>query len=1400
LKSRNLRKLFSSLLVLLLVFTMVRPMYGTVEAESDALGKGQLSFKTLHQMKAMIAQQKALSQNGPTLHSSLKNLSGEEEVSVIVQFSEPPVALVEGIQTVAGKPFTATMEKSTKQKVATQQLNFEKHLATKGVKAKLGFKYNYTFNGMALKVKASEVDNLLNIEGVTLVEPDIEVRALGEASKDGTITPAMNTSLPNLDVPAVWAKGFEGQNVKVAVLDTGIDYHHPEFEGVYRGGYNFINQTTAEGYSRTRAANDPYETSPLDRLNSQPEFDDIGNSFYTSHGTHVAGTIAAQGNNPHGIKGLAPKIELYAYRVLGAYGNGTISSVIAGIDKAAADNMDIMNLSLSGSSNSQTAADAIAINNATLSGTLAVVATGNAGPERGTIGDPSTAAFALSVGNATNPSDRYTSSVNVHVEGSEPATHQMNLMAWKFGESPETALTGEFDLVAVPNIGAVEDYAGLEVNGKVVLVSRGTIPFIDKIAAAKANGAAGIIIHNNTGETPSNISLGDSFSYIPTYDMNTTDGNILRVLLQDNPGKVTFSNFTKSTVAGDDINSSSSRGPSYPVFDIKPDVSAPGTNIMSTIPAYKKDNPEADYSESFDRFTGTSMATPHVAGIAALLKSMHPEWTPFDLKVAITNTAKQLDVTKYDVFTQGSGLVQPLKAVTAEALAYSLDTTTYGSQSYDNVKGTITFGNVATNATAVSMVTKDVLVKNLTGNPSDYNVSVQVTKAPTGDLAGANVTVDQSSFTLTDEQPLKVNLQVPAGVGAVGDELLGYVKITNGTTNLLLPFAANFAPLTGLKDFTVDSLHISPNGDGKFDHTTVRYEFHNEQHRTYLELWDAENQAGGYYEDGYVGYLANSSNTSTGPKTVEFNGSYTSWDPAVTEEPLAPDGVYSLDLTTLNATDTAVEVAEWIGPVYIKTTEPTIVANDATVEGTTYAYSGSVSDAYVDWKNLVEEVFGESYDVNDNLHGTYELLNPAGVLVDSQPITLEADGTFNLNLAGLLEGANTLKVSFDDEAGNHAEKEVTITSSTTVDPDPDVQHGQGLLLKGTEPMENITFSVHTTGENPVWYDFVTDEQGAFTYQLPDGDYMAVGVWESPTWYPLNKVFTIQNGLVNGTEPFVIDALDYQLPSADQWNIKGSLTNGANTLANLPFSVHTVDGSNWYDTRTDSKGNFVLQLPDNDYQLDGIWVGAIGKWYELNQLFTVKNGSLDGSAELTIDVKAAAANQNVKGTLTKGTQALSNVTFSFHTASGETWYDVQTDENGQFGIKLPDGSYTIDGVWNGAEGRWYVLNQTFTVAGTLQMDIDVTSGPGEELPNVAGVLTKGQIAVAHTVFSIEDQTGNWFDTVTDANGNFDFTLKDGTYTLHGIWVDSESKWYELNTVFTVKDGQLEDMTQLLVDLP
>ncbi|MER1990200.1 MAG: S8 family serine peptidase, partial [Solibacillus isronensis] len=1018
-KKFKFTRFFSSILAFVMVLSLLVP-FSNASAEESKPFKLDGQSESIIELKAAIAEQLSLSKDGPTLHESLQNISGNQEVAVIVHLSEKPVALEQGISQVKGKKFSNARANEVRSNVKAQQAKVKKELTAKQVQMTQGYTFDTVLNGFAATIKANDIPKLLSVEGITLIEPDATVYASEEITtksrkskkpseliKDGQLEAQMNTSISFLGIEKLWNEGIEGQGVKVAVLDTGIDADHPEFAGIYKGGKNFIPNSST--YTKPRADDDASETLPSERPAGTPEFNANGSSFYTSHGTHVAGTIAAIGANEFGIKGIAPKVDLYAYRVLGAYGSGATSGIVKAIETAVLEDMDVINLSLGGGANTETDAGSFAINNAMMAGTIGVVATGNSGPNRGTMGTPATARLGIAVGNTTNPETMYNGEVNITV-GDYNFTKQLPLMGTTFGKNLSTQLQGEFNLVAIPGNGEAKDFEGIDVEGKVALISRGNIAFVDKIANAKANGAVATIIHNFAGGTNapdiSGTFLGDSFDFLPTFDMSVTDGNAIRAALASGTGKVSFGKFASTTTTGDDVNSSSSRGPSTPNFDIKPDVTAPGTNIMSTIPMYKSDFPDAVYDEAYDRKTGTSMATPHIAGIAALVKQANPDWDAFDVKVALSNTAKVLDTAKYDVFSQGAGRVNAYAAAHPEILAYALDTAVLdgNGEIVENKKGTVTFGPQSLKDGNIS-VTKQVLVKDIKGNGGNYNVSVDVTKT----FGDAAVTVDQPSFTLAGEQMLNITLTASQAVAPSGSEILGFIHINGGSTEASLPFAADFssvAATTEIKDFSITETDLSFNGDGIKDSGVLSFTLTGDVTTNYIELWDIMNPEGGEYGDGYIGYLHAGTSLGKGSYTLNVGGQYKPWsdEPATT----IPDGLYTIDFTGLAATGV---VSDYVGPIVVKTTKPEITGSEA--EG---IVSGQVTDKYIDYNEELY-LYGLDYNLNDKLKASY-VATVNGEVQAPVAFELNQDGSFTFPVTA---ETNAVTVVITDAAGNVGE-------------------------------------------------------------------------------------------------------------------------------------------------------------------------------------------------------------------------------------------------------------------------------------------------------------------------------------------------------------------------------------------
>lgn len=511
--------------------------------------------------------------------------------------------------------------------------------------------YFHVFSGMSLNLPAKDLLQLSAIPGVKAVYPNVQYNVTGEPVKPGDFTPEMFNSAPFIGAEKVWNEmGFTGQGITVAVIDTGCDYTHPDLAhafGEYKG-WDFVDNDA-----------DPQETPP----GPEPEME-------TAHGTHVAGTIAANGL----IKGVAPNVSLLAYRVLGPGGTGYSTDVIAGIERAVLDGADVMNLSLGNSINDPDYATSLALDWAMAEGVVAVTSNGNSGPDNWTVGSPSASRRAISVGATELPRDHFLPSIFTSPGVDYPSFEIMGYT----DVNDVIALDGNQYEFVYAGLGGVEDFQGLDLTGKVALIMRGQYTFVDKAANAAAAGAVAAIIFNNA---PGDMGAVVGGQVIPTFKLTGNDGQKMYQELLRGNNMVTFNLIHLGYM--ETVADLSSRGPVVNTWMIKPDVCAPGVNITSTVPTH---NPEAPHG--YASYRGTSMASPHVAGAAALLKEAHPDWSVDDIKAALMNTAEAITNpytgALYPHNAQGAGSVRVDRAIAATTLV------TPGSYSFgffDKAKG-----------------------------------------------------------------------------------------------------------------------------------------------------------------------------------------------------------------------------------------------------------------------------------------------------------------------------------------------------------------------------------------------------------------------------------------------------------------------------------------------------------------------------------------------------------------------------------------------------------------------------------------------------------------------------------------------------------------------------------------
>ncbi|MBH0230588.1 S8 family serine peptidase [Halobacillus yeomjeoni] len=433
--------------------------------------------------------------------------------------------------------------------------------------------YDTIFNGVAIKGKVKELEKIARLDMVIQQYPVAVYQALYQKTEPFS-TDRLRQSL---------SSSYTGKGVKVGVIDTGIDYHHPDLAGNYRGGFDTVDFD-----------DDPMET--------------VGYGE-TLHGTHVAGVIAANGK----MKGIAPDAELYAYRALGPGGVGSSVQVIAAIEEAVEDGMDVINLSLGNDVNGPDWPTSHAVNKAIELGVTVVVAAGNSGPGAWTVGSPATSSEAITVGAYSFPEAIPT----LTFPGEKKVVALHTLMGSKTWD-----LTKKYPLIHV----GIGDEEIMDAKGKIVLFERGVIPFSEKALKAYRSGAAGVIIYNNEKGSFQGSLDGVNIP-IPVAAVSRSAGKWLveKGINENQWGE------TKFKEVEENVAPFSSRGPVTTTWDVKPDLLAPGVDIVSTVPG------------GYKALQGTSMAAPHVSGAVAVVKEAHPEWTPSQIKTAILSTADVLE-------------------------------------------------------------------------------------------------------------------------------------------------------------------------------------------------------------------------------------------------------------------------------------------------------------------------------------------------------------------------------------------------------------------------------------------------------------------------------------------------------------------------------------------------------------------------------------------------------------------------------------------------------------------------------------------------------------------------------------------------------------------------------------
>lgn len=545
---------------------------------------------------------------------------------------------------------------------------------------KIIYRYKLVLNGVAILAPKALEAKFRQLSGVALIEgnssfarPQMIAASAGE---QGDISKHNSVSFIGAD-RVHKELGLTGQNIRVGVLDTGIDFTHAMFGGAGTAeAYKAIDPAAAaEGQYPSKKVVGGIDLVGTEYDSASPKFaqhipkPDNNPIDEGGHGTHVAGTIAGLGDGVRTYSGVAPDASLFAIKVFGKDGSTSDAVVIAGLEYSADPNGDlslddqlyVVNLSLGSPYGNPHLLYSEAMRNLVNAGTFAAISAGNSGHHAHIVGAPSTTPEALSVAASIDSMEHNWKfrAVKFLVDGTEIITEAIEASFSK-PISEAGAVSGKLVYIGLADKDLTDaDKAALA--GNVALIDRGRVSFNEKgLRAAKA-GAIGIVVANNIEGDPF-IMGGEEKIEIPAMMVTQTLGNRFKEAMAK--GEVTIDFQTDQKVEKpqliDTLTGFSSRGPRSLDALIKPEISAPGANVISA---------EMGAGDKGIKFSGTSMAAPHIAGVAALLKQGRPELSPADLKSVMMNSAKKISDASsklYPVAQQGAGRVETLAAATTK--------------------------------------------------------------------------------------------------------------------------------------------------------------------------------------------------------------------------------------------------------------------------------------------------------------------------------------------------------------------------------------------------------------------------------------------------------------------------------------------------------------------------------------------------------------------------------------------------------------------------------------------------------------------------------------------------------------------------------------------------------------
>jgi subtilisin family serine protease len=629
--------------------------------------------------------------SGVSLDALSRSPFAEGPGKVIIRLSADSVAEAKA----KGK---ATAPGQVKKEAEAQQVSFLDRVFDVDPNARVIARVQVVMNAVFVEVDASALPVLANDPAVVRIAP------VANYELD------LSETVPYIGASAVQAAGYDGTGVRVAVLDTGIDYYHAALGGSGNpADYAADDPTIIEpGTFPTAKVVGGYDFVGANWFGSggppeEPDPDPLDDGPGAGHGTHVAHIIG-------GYNGVAPAVDLYAVKVCSSIStacsgvaliNGMEYAVDPDGDGDPSDAVDIVNMSL-GSLYGQPFDDdlSLAVENATALGVLSVTAAGNAADKPYIVDTPSSTASALSVAQTQVPSAALQL---IAVDGVDyPAVFQ----PWSVPLSGVLSGPVQYGDGAGGNLNGCAPFAPGSLAGLIVLVDRGACNFTLKISnISQAGGLVGIIGLVAPGAPFSGGDGGDRPIDIPGYMISQADSNAIKGQI-GNPGIGTVDPANQLPLIGQMVGGSA-RGPQHESTTlIKPEIGAPGASVSAIAGTGTGEGP----------FGGTSGATPMVVGSAALLWQAEPGLSPMEVKARLMNTGEtNIDTDPFvglaPITRIGGGEVRVDRAVSAPAAAWDDDVP----------QGALSFGFVDVAKDTVTLH-KTVRVRNYSDHDITYSI------------------------------------------------------------------------------------------------------------------------------------------------------------------------------------------------------------------------------------------------------------------------------------------------------------------------------------------------------------------------------------------------------------------------------------------------------------------------------------------------------------------------------------------------------------------------------------------------------------------------------------------------------------------------------------------------------